>query len=123
MAEDNEINSEILQELLDVEDATCKITENGKSALEAFQNTAPGTFDAILMDVQMPVMNGYEATRAIRALEREDAKTIPIIAMTANAFAEDVKDSKEAGMNAHIAKPIDMELVKKTLYKYLKGKV
>ena len=74
------------------------------------------------MDVQMPVMNGYEAARAIRSLERDDAGEIPIIAMTANAFAEDVKDALEAGMNAHIAKPIDMELLKKTMNQFIKGK-
>ena len=119
MAEDNEINSEILSEVLSGEGASCEITENGELALERFSRAEMDEFDAILMDVQMPVMNGYEATRAIRALEREDAKTIPIIAMTANAFAEDVKDALAAGMNAHIAKPIDMESLKKTLGKYL----
>lgn len=119
VAEDNEINSEILSEVLRGEGATCEIAEDGKLALERFSRAEKGEFDAILMDVQMPVMNGYEATKAIRALEREDAKTIPIIAMTANAFAEDVKDALAAGMNAHIAKPIDMESIKKTLSKYL----
>ena len=122
VAEDNEINSEILEELLEVEGAVCHIAENGHLAVEAFKNAPPGTFDAILMDVQMPVMNGYEETLAIRSLEREDAETIPIIAMTANAFAEDVRDAKDAGMNDHIAKPIDMDIVRKTLYKYLKEK-
>ena len=122
VAVDNEINSEILEELLEVEGAVCHIAENGHLAVEAFKNAPPGTFDAILMDVQMPVMNGYEATLAIRSLEREDAETIPIIAMTANAFAEDVRDAKDAGMNDHIAKPIDMDIVRKTLYKYLKEK-
>ncbi len=122
VAEDNEINSEILEELLEVEGAVCHIAENGYLAVEAFKNAPPGTFDAVLMDVQMPVMNGYEATLAIRSLEREDAETIPIIAMTANAFAEDVRDAKDAGMNDHIAKPIDMDIVRKTLYKYLKEK-
>lgn len=120
VAEDNEINSEILSEVLNGEGASCEIAENGELALERFSRAEMDEFDAILMDVQMPVMNGYEATRAIRALEREDAKTIPIIAMTANAFAEDVKDALAAGMNAHIAKPIDMESIKKTLGKYLK---
>ena len=89
--------------------------------LECFNRAEPGTFDAILMDVQMPVMNGYEATRAIRSLEREDAKTIPIIAMTANAFAEDVKDAMDAGMDAHVAKPVDMELLKKTVCRLIRG--
>lgn len=119
VAEDNEINSEILSEVLRGEGASCEIAEDGKLALERFSCAEKGEFDAILMDVQMPVMNGYEATKAIRALEREDAKTIPIIAMTANAFAEDVKEALAAGMDAHIAKPIDMESIKKTLSKYL----
>ncbi len=114
-AEDNEINAEILRELLDLEGADCEIVENGQAALERFANAAEGKFDAILMDVQMPVMNGYEATKAIRALDRKDAKEIPVIAMTANAFAEDVKDALDAGMDVHIAKPIDMELLKKTV--------
>ncbi len=120
VAEDNVINSEILLELLDIEGATGDIVENGRLAVERFQRSEPAEFDAILMDVQMPEMNGYEATKAIRALAREDAKTIPIIAMTANAFAEDVKDARDAGMDDHIAKPIDMEVVKKTLNKYVK---
>ncbi|MCI9216703.1 response regulator [Lachnospiraceae bacterium 42-17] len=119
VAEDNEINSEILSELLDIHGAACEITENGRAAVERFASSAPGEFAAILMDVQMPVMNGYEATKAIRALKREDAGTIPIIAMTANAFAEDVKDAKAAGMNEHIAKPLNMEIVEKILSKYL----
>ncbi|MCI8505371.1 MAG: response regulator [Lachnospiraceae bacterium] len=112
VAEDNEINAEIVQEFLDMDGASCELAENGLLALERFRDTEPGRFDAILMDVQMPVMNGYDATRAIRALEREDAGTIPIIAMTANAFSEDVKDAMKAGMNAHVAKPIDMELLR-----------
>ena len=119
VAEDNEINAEILSELLDIEEAVCEIVENGKLAVERFNETEPGSYDAILMDVQMPVMNGYEAARAIRALERDDAKLIPIIAMTANAFAEDVKDAMDAGMDAHIAKPIDMLVLKRTLSLYL----
>ena len=120
VAEDNEINAEILSELLDVEGACCEIMENGQLALERFEKAGEGEFDAVLMDVQMPIMNGYEASRAIRALKRRDAKEIPIIAMTANAFAEDVKDALDAGMNVHIAKPIDMELLKKTLNQYVK---
>lgn len=120
VAEDNEINSEILSEVLRGEGAACEIAENGQIAVERFSRAEAEEFDAILMDVQMPVMNGYEATRAIRALDREDAGRIPIIAMTANAFAEDVKDALDAGMNAHIAKPIDMDSIKKTLCKYLK---
>ncbi len=119
VAEDNEINAEILEELLDVEGATCEIMENGQLTVERFAKAEPGEFDAILMDVQMPVMNGYDATRMIRAMEREDAKNIIIIAMTANAFAEDVRDAMDAGMTAHIAKPIDMGLLKKMVELYL----
>lgn len=118
VAEDNEINAEIIEELLDIEEATCEIVGDGRQAVERFSGTQPGSFDAILMDIQMPVMNGHEAARAIRALDRQDAKLIPIIAMTANAFAEDVKDAMEAGMDAHIAKPVDMELLKQTLSLY-----
>ncbi len=120
VAEDNEINAEILSELLELEGATCEIMENGRLALERFRDAGKGEFDAVLMDVQMPVMNGYEATRAIRELEREDAGRIPIIAMTANAFAEDVKDALDAGMDVHIAKPINMELLKRTVNDYVK---
>ena len=122
MAEDNEINAEILTQLLEMEGAACEIAEDGQDALECFKNTPPGTFDAVLMDVQMPRMNGYEATRAIRELNREDAAAIPIIAMTANAFAEDVKEALDAGMNAHIAKPVDMGLLRKTVNQYMKRK-
>ena len=117
-AEDNEINAEILGELLQMEGAVCEIAENGRLAVERFRGAAPGEFDAILMDVQMPVMNGYEATRAIRALDRPDAGTIPIIAMTANAFAEDEKAALDAGMDAHVAKPIDIDLLKKAIWQF-----
>ena len=86
--------------------------------MERFINSEEGEFDAILMDVQMPVMNGYEATRAIRALERKDARTMPIIAMTANAFVEDEKEALNAGMNVHLAKPIDIDLLKKVIKQY-----
>ena len=121
-AEDNEINAEILSEILEMEGADCVIVENGKLALERFKNSAAGEFDAVLMDVQMPVMNGYEATRAIRSLERRDAKTIPIIAMTANAFDDDIEKSRAAGMNAHLAKPIEPERLYQTLYDFIFGK-
>ncbi len=120
VAEDNEINAEILSELLSVEGVTCEILENGQLAVERFEKAAEGEFDAILMDVQMPVMNGYDAARAIRALKRRDATEIPIIAMTANAFAEDVRDALDAGMNVHIAKPIDMELLRKAMHQWIK---
>lgn len=118
-AEDNEINSEILREILLMEGADCEIVENGQLAVERFTNAAMKEFDAILMDVQMPVMNGYDATRAIRALDRMDARDIPVIAMTANAFAEDEKEALAAGMNVHLAKPIDVELLKKVIYQYV----
>ena len=114
-AEDNEINAEILAELLSMEGADCEIVENGRLAVERFQQSAEGEFDAILMDVQMPVMNGHDAARAIRALPRDDAGSIPIIAMTANAFTEDEKASMDAGMSAHVAKPLDLGLLKKVI--------
>ncbi len=114
-AEDNEINAEILAELLEVEGAACEIVENGRLAVERFEQMPEGTFDAVLMDVQMPVMNGHDAARAIRALPRDDAKHIPIIAMTANAFAEDEKAALDAGMDAHVSKPLDMEMLKKAI--------
>ena len=114
-AEDNELNAEILMELLKIEGAECIICENGERVLEAFEQSAPGDYDMILMDVQMPVMNGYDATRAIRRSTHEQAKTIPIIAMTANAFSEDIQYSLAAGMNAHISKPVDMKTLEKTI--------
>ena len=114
-AEDNELNAEILMELLKIEDAECTICENGKRVLEAFEQSAPGDYDMILMNVQMPVMNGYEATKAIRRSSHELAKTIPIIAMTANAFSEDIQHSLAAGMNAHVSKPVEMKVLEKTI--------
>ena len=120
-AEDNEINAEILREILLLEKAGCDIVENGQLAVERFEDSQEGEFDAIPMDVQMPVMNGYDATRAIRALEREDARKIPIIAMTANAFAEDEREALNAGMDVHLAKPVDIELLKKVIRQYAKG--
>ena len=114
-AEDNELNAEILMELLKIEGAECTICENGKRVLEAFEQSAPGDYDMILMDVQMPVMNGYEATKAIRRSSHELAKKIPIIAMTANAFSEDIQHSLAAGMNAHVSKPIEMKVLEKTI--------
>ena len=114
-AEDNELNAEILMELLKIEGAECTICENGKRVLEAFEQSAPGDYDMILMDVQMPVMNGYEETKAIRRSSHELAKTIPIIAMTANAFSEDIQHSLAAGMNAHVSKPVEMKVLEKTI--------
>ena len=114
-AEDNELNAEILTELLKIEGAECTICENGKRVLETFEQSVPGDYDMILMDIQMPVMNGYEATKAIRRSSHELARTIPIIAMTANAFSEDIQHSLAAGMNAHISKPVDMKTLEKTI--------
>ena len=114
-AEDNELNAEILTELLKIEGAECTICENGEEILKAFEQSAPGDYDMILMDVQMPVMNGYEATKAIRRSSHELAQTIPIIAMTANAFSEDIQHSLAAGMNAHVSKPVEMKVLEKTI--------
>ncbi|MCM1488721.1 MAG: response regulator, partial [Firmicutes bacterium] len=115
VAEDNEINAEILSELLGMSGASCDVCENGQIVTEKFKQSKPGEYDLILMDIQMPIMNGYNATRAIRALDHPSAKEIPIIAMTANAFAEDVRDALEAGMNAHVAKPVDMSVLEQTV--------
>ena len=114
-AEDNELNAEILTELLKIEGAECTICENGEEILKAFEQSAPGDYDMILMDVQMPVMNGYEAAKAIRRSSHELAKKIPIIAMTANAFSEDIQHSLAAGMNAHVSKPVEMKVLEKTI--------
>ena len=119
VAEDNDINAEILMELLDMEGILSERADNGRAALELFRSKPEGYYDGVLMDIQMPQMNGYEATRAIRSLTRADAADIPIIAMTANAFAEDVQQSMEAGMNAHLAKPLDAALLKRTLRSFL----
>lgn len=112
VAEDNEMNAEILTEVLQMEGAGCELAVNGQEAVEMFLQSAPGHYDMILMDVQMPVMNGYEATRQIRSSHHPEAMRIPIVAMTANTFAEDVRDALEAGMDGHLAKPIDMDAVK-----------
>ncbi len=115
VAEDNDINSEILRELLHMSGAECDVCENGRLVVEAFEKSVSGQYQLILMDVQMPVMNGYEATAAIRESAHPLATRIPIIAMTANAFAEDVRDALEAGMNGHVAKPIDMTVLEQTV--------
>ena len=121
-AEDNEINVEILTELLDIEGVKCDIAYNGKEALEMFAASPPDKYDIIFMDVQMPIMDGHEAARAIRACSHDRAKTIPIIAMTANAFDDDVKAALESGMNAHLAKPIDMAKLKQLVVKLVPQK-
>lgn len=120
MAEDNEFNAEMAQTLLTDAGAAVAVVENGRKALELFEKSSEGTFDLILMDVMMPIMDGFEATKAIRALERPDAKTIPIIAMTANAFAEDAERCLAAGMNAHMAKPLEIEKIKKIICEQIK---
>ena len=121
-AEDNEINIEILTELLEIEGVKCDIATNGKEALELFEASPTGKYDIIFMDIQMPIMDGHASARAIRACSHEQAKTIPIIAMTANAFDDDVKAALESGMNAHLAKPIDMAKLKQLVVKFVPQK-
>ena len=120
-AEDNELNAEILTELLHMEGADCKICENGRLVADEFERSKPGDYDMILMDVQMPVMNGYEATAAIRNGPNPLGKTIPIFAMTANAFSEDIQRSLDAGMNGHLSKPVDMGKLKKMIGNFRSG--
>ena len=120
LVEDNELNMEIAEFMLQNEGAAVTKAWNGQEAVERFQKSGPGEFDVILMDIMMPVMNGYEATKMIRALDREDAKVVPIIAMTANAFTEDRLRAKEAGMDEHIAKPVDVKLLVKAIYELVK---
>ena len=117
LVEDNEINCEIVEFML--EDAGAKVVtaNNGKAAVDAFASSAVDTFDCVLMDLMMPVMSGYEAVRVIRGLDRPDAKTVPVIALSANAFEEDVAMAKDAGMNEHLAKPVDMEKMFETMRK------
>ena len=121
LVEDNELNREIAEELIGVTGASVESAEDGVQAVEMFKESAEGYYDLILMDVQMPHMDGYEATRCIRALGRSDAQKVPIFAMTANAFAEDVQKSREAGMNAHISKPLNIRAVYKQMNRYLQG--
>ena len=117
VAEDNALNAEVITAILNIHDATCEVAANGEEAVAKFGMSAPGTFDMIFMDVQMPVMNGHDAARAIRAMDRPDAGTIPIIAMTANAFAEDERQALACGMNAHVAKPIDVHTLEHVVAK------
>ena len=121
-AEDNELNAEILKALLTMEGADCVICEDGQKIVDAFVGAKPGTYDLILMDIQMPNVNGYEATKTIRASAHPEAKSIPIVAMTANAFAEDVLNARQAGMDGHISKPVDMNTMKKTIGQVLKNR-
>ena len=122
MAEDNEINAEILRELLYMEGASCVRREDGVRTVEAFRSAEPGTYDAILMDIRMPLMDGLTTARNIRHLSNGDAGEIPIIAMTANAFDDDIEKSKAAGMDAHLAKPIEPDRLFQTLYDFIFGK-
>ena len=122
MAEDVEQNAEILQDLLELEEMTAEHARNGEIAVQMFSESSPGWYDLILMDVRMPVMDGLSATRAIRDLDRDDAKSIPIIAMTANVFDEDVERSLQAGMNAHLSKPVEPDRLYATMAELLRGK-
>jgi CheY-like chemotaxis protein len=119
IAEDMALNAEILSDLLEMEDISSEWAENGRAAAELFERSEPGHFDAILMDMRMPVMDGLAATREIRKLDRPDAKRIPIIALTANAFEEDVRTCLQAGMDAHLSKPVDLEQLKELLGRML----
>lgn len=119
LVEDNEINREIATELIQMQEIAVAAVENGQLALEAFEASAPGEYDAILMDIQMPVMDGFQATEAIRALNREDAQTVPILALTANVFAADMARARSVGMNDYIAKPIDAAYLLETIQKWI----
>ena len=120
LAEDNELNMEIAEFMLQNEGADVTKAWNGREAVEIFEKSRPGEFDIILMDIMMPVMNGYEASKMIHSMDREDAKAIPIIAMTANAFTEDRIRAKEAGMDEHISKPVDVELLVKIIHELVR---
>jgi len=117
-AEDNAINAEILQMLLETKDAGCTICPNGQEIVDAFASVKPGDYDMILMDIQMPVMDGLEATRRIRSGENPLGRTIPILAMTANAFLEDMQKSKEAGMDEHLSKPVDISALEQVVKRF-----
>ena len=121
LVEDNELNAEIAEFILTENGAKVETVKNGLEAVQHFEACESGTYDVILMDVMMPVMDGLTATKTIRSLERQDAKTIPIIAMTANAFREDAEKCMEAGMNAHLAKPLDDKTIKQTICEELRS--
>ena len=118
LVEDNELNMEIAEYMLTDKGAVVTKAYNGREALEKFEASDPGSFDVILMDIMMPEMDGLETTKAIRCLSREDAGSVPIIAMSANAFADDITRSKAAGMNAHLSKPLDFEELFRTIKRY-----
>ena len=119
LAEDNDLNAEIAQELLKMQGAVIQRARNGKEAVEMFEKSRPKEIRAVLMDIQMPVMNGYDATAAIRSMERDDARKIPIIALTANAFTADAAMGYSAGMNDYLAKPVDIERLLDVLQKWI----
>lgn len=119
LCEDNAVNREIAIALLETKKLIVDVATNGKEGVELFRKSKPGTYDAILMDIRMPIMNGYDATQEIRALNRSDSQIIPIIAMTADAYDEDVKHALSIGMNAHIAKPIDIQKLFELLIKFI----
>jgi CheY-like chemotaxis protein len=119
LAEDVEVNAEIMMMVLSLRDMVVEHAQNGKIAVKMYQDHEPGYYDAILMDMRMPEMDGLEATRTIRASDQTDAKTIPIIALTANAFDEDVQRSMQAGLNAHLSKPVEPDLLFETLEELL----
>ena len=120
MAEDNEFNAEVAQDFLDMAGYTAEVVGDGAQAVKAFETHEPGYYSMIFMDIQMPVMDGYQASEAIRALTREDARTVPILALTANAFATDIGKAHCAGMNDHVAKPIEVERFMETLRRWIR---
>ena len=120
VAEDNDLNWDILSEMLEDENITCERAENGREAVDRLKGTPEGTYSLVLMDIQMPVLNGLEATKEIRALEREDLKKLPIIALTADAFAENIEECRSAGMNSHVAKPVNLEVLLREIKRVLK---
>lgn len=119
MVEDNDLNREIAEEILSMTGVKVETAENGKAAVDMVAASEEGYYDLILMDLQMPVMNGHDATRALRKMERRDTKTIPIVAMTANAFVEDIQQSKASGMNEHMSKPLDIDQLQRMLSRWL----
>jgi len=119
LVEDNDLNADIAKYILEDAGATVSIARNGLEAVEIFTGSSPGTYDAILMDIMMPIMDGYTATEHIRKSDKADADTIPIIALSANAFAEDVRKAKSYGMNDHLSKPLDVKLLIRTIGKYM----
>ena len=119
LVEDNDLNREVAQEIISMTGAEVVTAENGKDAVGLLASAKEGDYNLVFMDIQMPVMNGYEATAAIRSLHKQDGKTIPIVAMTANAFAEDILLAKNAGMNEHISKPLDMTRLRDVLRRWL----